>query len=359
MNKVIYSRQSEIAIATVESPPVNALSLDVRKGLMDAIARAVADPEIKALIIMGGGRTFVAGADISEFGKPYIEPTLYAINDALGASPKPVIAAIHGTALGGGLDLALSCQWRVAVPTAKVGQPEVKLGLMPGAGGTQWWPRLAGPKNALEIATSGNPVGAERAKGMGVIDEIVDGDLLTGALAFARQVVASGQHNRHLAGLTEKTSNVDPEIFAAFRKKNERKWRGLLAPWKIVDCIEAACQLSFQEAAEREKAAFQECARSPQSEAQIHLFLPSERPQRLSTCQCTFAWRQSTQRSSSARERWAVASPCLLPVQAFRSHWSMCPKTLCCADSVPSKRTTRCRSAGAARRNKPLIADLS
>jgi 3-hydroxyacyl-CoA dehydrogenase len=272
MNPVTYSRHAGIAVATVENPPVNALSQGVRQGLMDAIAITLGDPEVKALIIIGGGRTFVAGADISEFGKPYVEPTLYTILSALATSRKPVIAAIHGTALGGGLELALGCQWRVALASAKVGQPEVKLGLMPGGGGTQWWLRLAGPQAALEVCTSGNPVSAVRARDLGVIDRIIEGDLVDGAIAFAREVLASGICDRHLAERSDQLADVDPQLFADFRKKNARKWRGLLAPWKIVDCIEAACRLSFDEGFELEKKAFVECAQSPQSAAQIHLF---------------------------------------------------------------------------------------
>lgn len=272
MDIVTYSRQEDVAIATVNNPPVNALSLEVRKGLMDAILRAQADPEIKALILIGGGKTFVAGADINDFGKPYGTPSLYDIIDALDACPKPVIAAIHGNALGGGLELALSCHWRIALASAKVGQPEVKLGLMPGGRGTQWWLRLAGPEAALDIATSGRSIGAQAAHEMGIIDRVVDSYLLTDAIAFARELIASGRQKRDIAALSDRLKDVDPQLFADFRKKNERKWRGLLAPWKIIDVIEASCRLTFAEGAALEKAAFQECEHSPQSAALIHLF---------------------------------------------------------------------------------------
>ncbi|MDR2838202.1 MAG: enoyl-CoA hydratase/isomerase family protein [Azonexus sp.] len=272
MDNVTYACQGEIAIATIDNPPVNALSLGVRAGLMDAIERAGADPGVKALVIIGGGKTFVAGADINDFGKPYAEPSLYTIIDALAACAKPVVAAIHGMALGGGLELALACHWRIAAPGAKIGQPEVKLGLMPGGHGTQWWLRLAGPEAALEVATSGNPVGVEAAHKMGMVDKLADGDLLAGALEFARQLAAEGRGKRDIDALSAGLKNVDSQLFADFRKKNERKWRGLLAPQKIVDCLEASCHLTFQQGAALEKAAFQECERSPQSRALIHLF---------------------------------------------------------------------------------------
>jgi 3-hydroxyacyl-CoA dehydrogenase len=272
MDEFTYSRAGNIAVATVASPPINALTLNVRKGLLDALERAATDPDIVALVVIGGGKTFVSGADIRDFGKPYVEPTLYTVIDALAASAKPVIAAIHGHALGGGLELAFSCHSRVAIASAKVGQPEVKLGLMPGGRGTQWWTRLAGPRAALDVCTGGNPVGAVKAHELGVIDRIIEGDLLAGALIFAREVAAGDMPNRHLAEETDKTRAVDPQLFADFRKKNARKWRGLVAPWRIVDCIEAACNLGFSEGCALEKAAFAECERSPQSKALIHLF---------------------------------------------------------------------------------------
>lgn len=272
MSQVSYTLHGDVAVATVNNPPVNALSLAVRSGLMEAMARSFADPAVKALVIIGGGSTFVAGADINDFGKPYGEPTLYAIIDALMESPKPVIAAIHGTAFGGGLELALSCQWRIATADAQIGQPEVKLGLMPGGGGTQWWPRLAGPEVALAVTTGGNPVTAPQAREWGVIDRIADGSLLDGALSLARDVASGALPPRRLSEATDKIRDVDPALFADFRNKNQRKWKGLLAPWKIVDCVEAACRVSFAEGFRLEREAFQECEHSAQSRALIHLF---------------------------------------------------------------------------------------
>lgn len=272
MTQVTYTRHGDVAVATVENPPVNALSHGVRRGLMHAIETACADPSIRALVIRGGGSTFVAGADINDFGKPYEEPSLYAIIDALMASPKPVIAAIHGSAFGGGLELALACQWRIASPDAQIGQPEITLGLMPGGGGTQWWPRLAGPQIALEVATSGKPVAARQAHEWGVIDRIAEQALLEDALAMAQDVLGGILPERKLQTSTDKIQNIDPSLFEDFRQKNARKWKGQLAPWKIVDCIEAACRLSFDEGFRMEKEAFRECEQSYQSRSLIHLF---------------------------------------------------------------------------------------
>lgn len=272
MTQVIYTRQGDIAVATVNNPPVNALSEDVRHGLMRAIEASRSDAGVRALVIIGGGGTFVAGADINDFGKPYAEPTLYTIIDALMANPKPVIAAIHGTAFGGGLELALACHWRIATADAQVGQPEVKLGLMPGGGGTQWWTRLAGPEVALDVATSGKPVSAPQAHAWGVIDRVTDGKLLDSALAFAQDILTGAVPARDLTSSMERIRNVDPALFDEFRRRNERKWKGQLAPWKIVDCIEAACRLSFAEGFALEKKAFSECEHSYQSRSLIHLF---------------------------------------------------------------------------------------
>ncbi|HJV26642.1 MAG TPA: 3-hydroxyacyl-CoA dehydrogenase NAD-binding domain-containing protein [Aromatoleum sp.] len=272
MSQLSYIRHGDIAVATVNNPPVNALSLGVRQGLMQAIEASRADKSVRALVIIGGGSTFVAGADINDFGKPYEEPSLYAIIDALMASPKPVIAAIHGTAFGGGLELALACQWRIASPDAQIGQPEVKLGLMPGGGGTQWWPRLAGPEVALAVTTSGNPVTARQAHEWGVIDRLAESKLLEDALAMAQDVLSGALPARRLAESTDKIRGVDPALFDEFRKKNARKWKDQLAPWKIVDCIEAACRLSFDEGFRLEKEAFRECEHSTQSRSLIHLF---------------------------------------------------------------------------------------
>lgn len=266
-----YACHDGIAVATINNPPVNALSLAVRQGLMAAIGRAVSDADVKALILIGGGRTFPAGADVKDFGKPYVEPTLYTIMDALCACRKPVVAAIHGTALGGGFELALSCHWRVALADTLIGQPEVKLGLIPGGGGTQWWLRLVGPKAALEITTLGAPITARSASELGAIDAIVDGDLQDGAIRFAGEVL-SGKRSLRDASLFSRPAQVEAGLFDEFRARHRRKWKGLLAPWRIVDCLEASCKLTFDEGLALEKSIFQECEHSPQSRALIHVF---------------------------------------------------------------------------------------
>lgn len=281
MDQVTYHLDGDIAVATVMHPPVNILSLGVRCGLMTAIERSFQDAAVKALIITGGGTTFVAGADINDFGKPYQSPSLYAIIDAIMAGSKPVLAAMHGNALGGGLELALACQWRIATPQTLIGQPEVKLGLMPGGGGTQWWTRLAGPEVALEVCTSGDPIDARRAHACGVIDRIAEGELLVGALGLAREIASGRIPGRQLAAASDKVADIDSSLFADYRMKHRERWRGLLAPWKIIDCIEAACRLPFADGYALERQAFQECEHSPQSRAMIHLFFAGRAARKL------------------------------------------------------------------------------
>src|SRR6202035_2030976 len=179
VNEVVrLERHDVVAIVTVDSPPVNALSAAVRGGIKDCVKRAIADPEVKAIVLTCAGRTFIAGADITEFGKPPVPPSLHEVLAEIEASTKPVVAAIHGTALGGGLEVALACNYRVAVETAKCGLPEVKLGLLAGAGGTQRLPRLVGFEKALDMIVGGDPIGAGAALKIGLVDEIVSGDLI-------------------------------------------------------------------------------------------------------------------------------------------------------------------------------------
>src|SRR5260221_7740674 len=189
MSEVVdLEKRGSVGIITVDSPPVNALSQRVRSGLAKQLAAALEDPEVRSVVLACKGRTFIAGADIKEFGKPPVAPHLGEVIARYDASTKPVVAAIHGTPLGGGLEVALSSGYRVAMPSAKLGLPEVKLGILPGGGGTQRLPRLVGVEKALEMIVSGEPVSAAEAKAMGLVDEIVSGDLLEGAVAFARTV---------------------------------------------------------------------------------------------------------------------------------------------------------------------------
>src|SRR5271165_5585798 len=179
-----------IAVVTVDNPPVNALKHEVRAGLAEALGRVRDDASVAGVVIACAGRTFFAGADITEFGKPPQPPALGEVIAQIEAMPKPVVAALHGTALGGGFEVALACHFRVAAPTARVGLPEVKLGLLPGAGGTQRLPRLVGPEKALRMIVTGDPIGAAKAQADGIVDEIVEGDPIAGAVAFARRAVA-------------------------------------------------------------------------------------------------------------------------------------------------------------------------
>ena len=270
-----YAREGEIGVITLNSPPVNALSFGVRDGLAGAMALAAADEGAKAVVLICEGRTFIAGADITEFGGAQKGASLFDVQEALEGSSKPVIAAIHGTALGGGLEVALCAHYRVAVPSAKCGLPEVALGLLPGAGGTQRLPRIVGPQKALEMVTSGQHVPAQQCLEMGLVDELVEeGKLREGAIAFAKKVVAEG---RPLTKVRDSNAKVEaarghPEIFADFRKANARKFRGFLAPEYNIRCIEAAVNQPFEEGIKTERKLFGELVTGPQSAAQRYTF---------------------------------------------------------------------------------------
>ena len=276
INPVTYlTNEGEIAVLTLNSPPVNALSAAVRDGLKAGVEAAVADDAVKAIVLICAGKTFIAGADISEFGKPPKGTSLFEVQSLIENAPKPVVAAIHGTALGGGLEVALVCHYRVAVPSAKCGLPEVNIGLLPGAGGTQRLPRIVGPERALEMVTSGQHVGARAAAEMGLLDALAEeGDLRGGALAFARKVVAEHRPLRKVRDLNEKVEAArgKPEIFAAFRKENARKFRGFLAPEYNIRCIEAAVNLPFDDGLKLERKLFTELVTGPQSAAQRYVF---------------------------------------------------------------------------------------
>src|SRR5688572_13509749 len=227
------SLEGDVAVITLNSPPVNALSAKVREGLFEGFKAAGADPAAKAIVLICEGRTFIAGADITEFGGAMAGPSLFDVQDMMENSPKPVVAAIHGTALGGGLEVALCAHYRVAVPSAKVGLPEVALGLLPGAGGTQRLPRIVGVEAALDMVTSGRHVPAKQALAMGLVDELAEeGKLREGAIAFANKAVAE---NKPLVKVRDNNAKLEaakgkPEIFADFRKANARKFRGFEAP---------------------------------------------------------------------------------------------------------------------------------
>jgi 3-hydroxyacyl-CoA dehydrogenase len=281
MNDLVqFTNENGIGVITINNPPVNALSPGVPEGISEALDQIAKDDSVKAAVLIGGGRTFVAGADIKEFGKmtsgkprgAELLPLLLKIED----SPKPVIVAIHGTAFGGGMELAMAGHYRVAVATAQFGQPEVKLGLIPGAAGTQRLPRLAGVVKAVEMCVSGNPVSADEALKLGIVDRIVEGDLLSGALAFAREVAGktapkTRERKEKLGSATENAL-----IFSAARESSAKKQRGLLAPVKAIDAVEAATKMPFEEACKFEQKLFMECLFSEQSKSLIHVFF-SER----------------------------------------------------------------------------------
>ncbi|HVP00379.1 MAG TPA: 3-hydroxyacyl-CoA dehydrogenase NAD-binding domain-containing protein [Bryobacteraceae bacterium] len=273
---VKYTRDGNVAIITIDNPPVNALSPGVPEGILEGIEKAGADREVEAVVIIGGGRTFIAGADIREFGKitsgsrPRLAlyPTLLRIED----STKPVVMAIHGTAFGGGLEVAMAGHYRVAAASAQVGQPEVKLGIIPGAAGTQRLPRLAGVAKAVEMCAFGEPVDAKAALAAGIIDKIIDGDLLAGAVAFAREAAGMLALKTRERGekLADATKNAT--VFSVARDHAKRTKRGQMAPLAAIDAVEAATRLSFADGCEREAELFQQCLFSTQSKALIHAF---------------------------------------------------------------------------------------
>jgi 3-hydroxyacyl-CoA dehydrogenase len=275
-NLVRITKDNDVAVITIDNPPVNALSPGVPEGIWAAIDETNGDPGIKAAVVIGSGRTFVAGADIKEFGKMTsgasprrsLLPLLLQIEN----SGKPVVMAIHGNAFGGGLELAMAGHYRVASPTAQVGQPEVKLGIIPGAGGTQRLPRLVGVGKAVEMCAEGKPVSATEAATLGLIDRLIEGDLLTGAVAFAREVA-----DRPAPKTRERTEKLgtaaeNAAIVASARDAAGKKQRGMKAPLAAIDAVEAATRLSFEEGCRAEAKLFTECLFSDQSKALIHIF---------------------------------------------------------------------------------------
>jgi 3-hydroxyacyl-CoA dehydrogenase len=269
------STDGEVSVIMLNSPPVNALSQAVREGLDKALKTAFADTRTKVVVIVCDGRTFVAGADIREFGKPRKPPGLKDFQGLLDNAPKPVVAAIHGTALGGGLELAMMCHYRIAVPSARCGLPEVNIGILPGGCGTQALPRIVGVEKALEMMTSGRHVAAKEAQASGIIDEIVgEGNLKQAAVAYARKLIADKKPIKRVRDLTDKieAARKTPEVFANFRKANARKFRNMMAPENIIKCVEAAVALPFDEGMKRESELSAELHNGPQAPAMRHSF---------------------------------------------------------------------------------------
>jgi 3-hydroxyacyl-CoA dehydrogenase len=274
---VKLTHDGEVGIITINNPPVNALSPGVPEGISECIDEFMADDALKAAVIIGAGRTFVAGADIKEFGKitagqtkrgVAFLPLLLKIEDC----PKPVVMAIHGTAFGGGLELAMAGHYRVAVASAQVGQPEVKLGIIPGAAGTQRLPRLAGVAKALEMCVDGNPVKAKQARELGIVDAIIDGDLLEGAVAFARKAIGKPAPKTRERNSKLGTAEQNEPVFAAARESARKKYRNMMAPQAAIDAVEAATNLAFEDGCKAEANLFQQCLFSDQSKGMIHVF---------------------------------------------------------------------------------------
>lgn len=276
---VSLSTEGDVAVVTVNNPPVNALSPGVPEGIAQRVNEAQQDDAVKAIVLIGGGQTFIAGADIKEFAKIRsgekpadlgIHPILATIENC----PKPVVAAIHGTAFGGGLEFAMACHYRVAVPKAQVGQPEVKLGIIPGAAGTQRLPRLVGVPKAAELCAVGNPIKAAEALELGLLDKVIEGDLQADAVAFAHEKAASGEPPRKTCDLTDRLGDADQNAAALeqLRKMVSQRARGMQAPLRAIDAVAASQTLSFEEGIKREAELFQECLYSDESAGMIHAF---------------------------------------------------------------------------------------
>jgi len=267
---VSYTLKGKVGVITVDNPPVNALGHPVRAGLVAALDQGLADKQAEALVLIAAGRTFPSGADVREFGKPPIPPILFEVINRFDAATKPVVAALHGTALGGGLELAMGCNYRVAAPGARLGLPEIKLGLIPGAGGTQRLPRVIGIEPALGMILSGDPIPAAAAKQAGLIDAVIDGDLEAGAIAFAEGVVA--QPLPRIRDRTDHLAKDDRAPLTAKRAELAKSAKHLVAPQRAVDAVEMVLDVPFDEALKREREMFLALVETPQSKAARHVF---------------------------------------------------------------------------------------
>lgn len=272
--QVAREQHGDILLVSIDNPPVNALGVDVRRGLLEAIEAADADPAVKAVLIVGAGRNFIGGADIREFGKPPMAPALPDVCNRIEASTKPVVAAINGVALGGGLEVALSAHYRVALPTARFGLPEVALGLLPGAGGTQRTPRLIGAQAALDLMLTGRHASAKEAEKLGLVDRIVEGDdPVAVGLTYAQELLdakAPVRRTRDAEALADRAAQS--AVVDAARLDTAKKSRGLFSPLKIVDAVQGAIDLPFDDGLALERKLFIECLDSPQRAGLVHAF---------------------------------------------------------------------------------------
>ena len=274
-NLLTYEVHDGIAVLTIDSPPVNALGYDVRKSIVDGFQKASADSHIDAIVLVCKGRTFFAGADIREFGTKPKSPILPEVIATIESSPKLTIAALHGTPLGGGLETALACHYRIALPATRVGLPEVKLGLLPGAGGTQKLPRLTGIPSALEIITSGRQIKSDEALKLRIIDKVCIGDDLSGeAIAFAKELLDQNAARTLVSERNEKTAEHQgqAEIYDAFRTKHARRFRGFKSVENIIKAIQVSADLPYQQGLKRERELFTELLESRDATAQRHVF---------------------------------------------------------------------------------------
>ena len=272
---VHYERHGAVAVLTIDYPPVNALGAGVREGLFEGVQRAAEDDSV-AVILIGAGQTFPSGADIREFGKPLKGCPLVEVMQVIESCEKPFVAAVHGTAFGGGLEMALACDYRVAVAGATLGLPEVKLGLLPGAGGTQRLPRLVGVEFAMRMMTEGEPIDATTALNRGILDRVVDGDLLPAALIFAREVTDASRGKRRVRDLS--CDVVEEDVFAKAEARSARRAAHQNAPGRIIQCVRAAMsEGDFDAGLARERALFDACMNDPQREAMIHMFFSERR----------------------------------------------------------------------------------
>lgn len=279
---VLIEKQGSIAVISIDNPPVNALSQPVRSGLVQRVNDASSDPSVKAIVLICKGRTFIAGADIKEFGKPPQKPYLPDALETLDRCPLPIIAALHGTALGGGLETALACRYRIAHPSARVGLPEVHLGLIPGAGGTQRLPRIAGLENALDMITSGRHVAAKEALEMGLIDRLTDsGDLLQAAMKFASEILDSGDTRLRVSDMEVRDTEANRQLLKMWKQRVERKARGQRSPLLAVESIGHTLNHSFEDGMKRERELFSSCLSSDQSRALRYIFFAERTSARL------------------------------------------------------------------------------
>ncbi|WP_271079569.1 3-hydroxyacyl-CoA dehydrogenase NAD-binding domain-containing protein [Aurantiacibacter sp. MUD61] len=272
MSKVTTSRDGEVLVVTLDNPPVNAFSTEVRNAMAAAVEEAAGDDSVKAVVIRAEGRMFSGGADITEFGKPLVHPSLPELIDSIEDLAKPVVIALNGTALGGGCEIALGCNYRIAVPQAKIGLPEVKIGILPGAGGTQRLPRVVGVEEALPIIVTGNPISAKKAEEIGLVDKIVAPEnLREEAIAFAREMAGRDSHPVS-SQRTDKIDSHDPGVFDAFRAKHGRRLKGLEAPQKCIEAVKLSTELPYEEGIAKEREFFMELVMGDQSKALRHVF---------------------------------------------------------------------------------------